>query len=105
MKCTLPTSATRGIRMSRLGFDLWSRGRTRITQPLGVVNGKLFMTVDKDAPNRKIIAAPVATPEAEHWTTVIPEGTMPIQDASLVAGQLGLLSLQDVCLGSEALHA
>ncbi len=63
---------------------------------LGVVNGKLFMTVDRDAPNRKIIAAPVATPEAEHWTTVIPEGTMPIQDASLVAGQLGLLSLQDV---------
>ncbi len=63
---------------------------------LGVVNGKLFMTVDKNAPNRKIIAAPVATPEAEHWTTVIPEGTMPIQDASLVAGQLGVLSLQDV---------
>ena len=63
---------------------------------LGVVNGKLFMTVDRDAPNRKIIATPVATPEAEHWTTVIPEGTMPIQDASLVAGQLGLLSLQDV---------
>ena len=65
-------------------------------KPLGVVNGKLFMTVDKDAPNRKIIAAPVATPEAEHWTTVIPEGTMPIQDASLVAGQLGLLTLRDV---------
>ena len=63
---------------------------------LGVVNGKLFMTVDRDAPNRKIIATPVATPEAEHWTTVIPEGTMPNQDASLVAGQLGLLSLQDV---------
>ncbi|MGC9997693.1 MAG: prolyl oligopeptidase family serine peptidase [Terriglobia bacterium] len=65
-------------------------------RPLGVENGKLFMTVDKDAPNRKIIAAPIATPEAEHWTTVIPEGTMPIEDASLVAGQLGLLSLQDV---------
>jgi len=63
---------------------------------LGVANGKLYMMVDKDAPNRKIIVAPVATPEAEHWTTVIPEGTMPIQDASLVAGQLGLLSLQDV---------
>ena len=64
--------------------------------PLGVANGKLFMTVDKDAPNRKIIAAPVATPEAEHWTTVIPEGAMPIEGASLVAGQIGLLSLQDV---------
>jgi prolyl oligopeptidase len=65
-------------------------------RPLGVANGKLFMTVDRDAPNRKIIAAPVATPEAVHWTTVLPEGTMPIEEASLVAGQLGLLSLQDV---------
>ena len=65
-------------------------------KPLGVANGRLFMIVDKDAPNRKIIAAPIATPKPEHWTTVIPEGTMPIQAASLVAGRLGLLSLQDV---------
>ena len=65
-------------------------------KPLGIANGKLFMTIDKNAPNRKIVAAPVATPEPEHWTTVIPEGTMPIAGASLVAGQLGLLSLQDV---------
>lgn len=65
-------------------------------KPLGVANGKLFMIVDKDAPKRKIIAAPAATPEVQHWTTVIPEGTMPIEGASLVAGQLGLLSLQDV---------
>jgi len=63
---------------------------------LGVVSGKLFMTVDRDAPNRKIIATPVATPEVEHWTTVIPEGTMPIQNAALVAGHIGLLTLQDV---------
>ena len=64
--------------------------------PLGVANGKLFMIVDKDAPKRKIVATPVATPEARYWTTVIPEGSMPIEGASLVAGQLGLLSLQDV---------
>ena len=65
-------------------------------RPLGVAGGKLFMLVDKDAPNRKIIAAPVATPEAQYWATVIPEGSMPIEGASLVAGRLGLLSLQDV---------
>jgi RHS repeat-associated protein len=50
----------------------------------------------KDAPNRKIIAAPAATPEAKYWTTLIPEGSTPIEGASLVAGQLGVLSLQDV---------
>jgi len=82
--------------------DVRARIRSIVTgqdanyRPLGVENGKLFMMTDKDAPNRKIVTAPIATPEAEHWTTLIPEGTMPIQDASLVAGQLGLLSLQDV---------
>ncbi len=64
--------------------------------PLGVVSGKLLMLVDKDAPNRKVVAAPVAMPEVKNWTTVISEGTMPIEGASLVAGQIGVLSLRDV---------
>ncbi len=65
-------------------------------RPLGVVAGRLFMLVDKDAPKRKIVAVPVATPEPKNWSTVIPEGAMPIEGASLVAGQIGVLSLQDV---------
>ncbi len=65
-------------------------------RPLGVASGKLFMLVDKGAPNRKVVAVPVSKPAIENWTTVIPEGTMPIEDASLVAGQIGILSLQDV---------
>jgi len=64
--------------------------------PLGVVNGKLYLQVDKDAPRRKIVSTPVATPDPKHWTTVIPEGATPIEGASLVAGQIGVLSLQDV---------
>ncbi|MEW5916451.1 MAG: prolyl oligopeptidase family serine peptidase [Gemmatimonadota bacterium] len=64
--------------------------------PLGVANGRLYMQVDKNAPKRKIIAAPVATPEPRHWTTVVPEGDNAIQGASLIAGRVGVLSLQDV---------
>ena len=64
--------------------------------PLGVVNGRLYLQVDKDAPKRKIVSAPIATPEPRSWTTVIPEGSMPIEGASLVAGRIGMLSLQDV---------
>ncbi|HEU4631860.1 MAG TPA: prolyl oligopeptidase family serine peptidase, partial [Gemmatimonadaceae bacterium] len=64
--------------------------------PLGVADGRLYLQVDRDAPNRKIVAAPVATPDPAHWATVIPEGDMPIEGASLVAGRLGVLSLQDV---------
>ena len=64
--------------------------------PLGVVHGRLYLQVDKDAPKRKIVSAPVATPGPSSWTTVIPEGAMPIEAASLVAGRIGTLSLQDV---------
>ena len=64
--------------------------------PLGVVHGRLYLQVDRDAPKRKIVSAPVATPGPSSWTTVIPEGAMPIEAASLVAGRIGTLSLQDV---------
>jgi prolyl oligopeptidase len=64
--------------------------------PLGVANGRLYLQIDKDAPRRKIVAAPVASPEPKNWKTVIPEGETAIQGASLIAGRIGVLSLQDV---------
>ncbi|HXP62278.1 MAG TPA: prolyl oligopeptidase family serine peptidase [Dongiaceae bacterium] len=64
--------------------------------PLGVAEGKLFLQIDKNAPHRKIVAAPTATPGPSNWETIIPEGPMPIEGASLVAGQIGVLTLRDV---------
>src|SRR5207237_742641 len=63
---------------------------------LGVAKGKLYLQIDKNAPNRKIVAAPIANPVPSSWTTVIPEGDLPIEGASLIAGRIGVLSLQDV---------
>src|SRR5207237_8127678 len=63
---------------------------------LGVAKGKLYLQIDKNAPNRKIVAAPIANPAPSSWTTVIPEGDLPIEGASLIAGRIGVLSLQDV---------
>jgi prolyl oligopeptidase len=63
---------------------------------LGVAQGRLYLQVDKDAPNRKIVSAPIGSPGPRSWTTVIPEAKMPIEGASLVAGRIGTLSLQDV---------
>ena len=63
---------------------------------LGVANGKLFIQTDKGAPNRKIVATPVTALRPSNWVTVIPEAEMPIEGASLVAGRIGVLSLQDV---------
>ncbi len=64
--------------------------------PLGVAGGRLYILSDKDAPNREIVAAPVATPDPAHWARVIAAGEMPVEGASLVAGRIGTLSLKDV---------
>ena len=64
--------------------------------PLGVVNGQLYMQVDKDAPNRKIVTVPLADPAPANWKTIIPEGDQPIEGASMVAGKIGVLTLEDV---------
>jgi prolyl oligopeptidase len=66
--------------------------------PLGVANGKIFLQIDKNAPNRKIVVAPADAPEPANWRTLIPEGEMPIEGSSLIAGKIGILSLQDVAL-------
>ena len=63
---------------------------------LGVANGKIYLQIDKDTPNRKIVATPASAPDAKTWETVIPESDMPIEGASLVAGRIGVLSLKDV---------
>jgi prolyl oligopeptidase len=64
--------------------------------PLGVAAGKVYLQIDKDTPNRKIVATPAAAPDPKTWTTVVPEGDLPMEGASLVAGRIGVLSLQDV---------
>jgi prolyl oligopeptidase len=63
---------------------------------LGVANGTLYLQIDKDTPNRKIVATPASAPDAKTWKTIVPEGQLPMEGASLVAGRIGVLSLQDV---------
>ncbi len=58
--------------------------------PLGVVNGQLYLQTDRGAPNRKIVAAPIATPDPAHWHDVLPEGKTAIQTSGLVAGRLAV---------------
>jgi prolyl oligopeptidase len=64
--------------------------------PLGVVNGRLYIQTDQNAPNRKIVSVGLGTGKLERRTTVIPASDLPIEAASLVAGRLGVLALQDV---------
>jgi prolyl oligopeptidase len=71
-------------------------GHTAAYDPLGIVNGTLYMTTDRDAPRRRIVAVPLATPDVSHWKEIVPQGPNTIESADLVAGRLALTTLEDV---------
>ena len=65
-------------------------------EPLGVVRGTLYLRTDLNAPNKKIVAAPIDAPAAANWKTIVPESRNVIESASLVAGRIAVNSLVDV---------
>ena len=69
-------------------------------EPLGVVNGLLFVKTDRDAPNKKIVAVPIDRPDAANWKTIVPAGKDVIESAGMVAGKIVVNRLVDVA--SEA---
>jgi prolyl oligopeptidase len=71
-------------------------GHTAGYDPLGVVGGTLYLATDRDAPNRKVVAVPIAKPDVKNWKTIVPEGKTAIQGAGLVAGKLVVSALEDV---------
>ena len=64
--------------------------------PLGVVNGTLYLVTDRDAPKRKLVSAPLASPQIANWRTVIAEGPNPLGGVNLVAGRISATTLEDV---------
>lgn len=71
-------------------------GHTAAYEPLGVADGTMYLMTDRDAPNRKIVAAAVDRPEPANWKTLIPESKSVIESATLVAGKLAVNRLVDV---------
>ena len=71
-------------------------GHTAAYNPLGVVNGTLYMQTDRDAPNKKIVSVPVDRPNPSGWKSIVPQGKNSIEAAALVAGKLAINMLVDV---------
>ena len=71
-------------------------GHTAAYDPLGVVNGTLYLTTDRDAPNKKVVAVPIDRPAVANWKTIVPETKNAIENARLVAGKLAVNALVDV---------
>ena len=70
-------------------------GHTAAYEPLGVVNGTLYLLTDRDAPNKKVVAVPLDRPDAANWKTVVAESRHSIDTARLVAGKLAVNALVD----------
>jgi prolyl oligopeptidase len=71
-------------------------GHDAAYDPIGVVKGTLYLLTDRDAPRRRIVAVPIATPGVDHWRVVVPQGASTIESADLVAGRLVVTTLEDV---------
>ena len=71
-------------------------GHDAAYNPIGIVNGVVYLLTDKDAPRRRVVAAPLESPGTERWRTVVPQGTSTIASADLVAGRVAVVTLEDV---------
>jgi prolyl oligopeptidase len=71
-------------------------GHTALYKPLGVVDGRLYLLTDSDAPNKKVVAVSIDRPDPANWKTVVPETINAIDAAHLVAGRIAVNALADV---------
>ncbi len=80
-------------------------GHTAQYQPMGVVNGMLYLLTDREAPKKKVVAVPIAQPDVAGWKTIVPESEHSIESASLVAGRVAINRLEDVASAPVAVPA
>ena len=71
-------------------------GHTAAYDPLGVVNGLLYLRTDREAPNGKIVAAPIDRADPANWKTIVPESKNAIEAAHLIAGKVAVNAMVDV---------
>jgi len=71
-------------------------GHTAEYDPLGVVNGTLYLKTDRDAPSKKVVAVAIDKPDPANWKTIVPEASNAIEDATMVAGKIAINRLVDV---------
>jgi prolyl oligopeptidase len=71
-------------------------GHTAAYEPLGVVDGTIYLLTDRDAPKKKVVAVPIDRSDAANWKTIVPESKNTIESARLIAGKLAVNALVDV---------
>ncbi|MGA3166995.1 MAG: prolyl oligopeptidase family serine peptidase [Terriglobia bacterium] len=56
----------------------------------------LYVLTDYEAPNYRVVKVPIADPQPQHWTNIVPEGKDVISGISIVGGKLFVTGLHDV---------
>ena len=77
-------------------------GHDAAYDPIGIVDGVVYLLTDRDAQRRRIVAAPLASPAVDRWRSVVPEGKSTIESADLVGGRLAVVTLEDVAGSSPS---
>jgi prolyl oligopeptidase len=64
--------------------------------PFGNEGPVLFLRTDKDAPNRKVVALDIRTPQPSAWKVIVPERKEAIESLALIGGRIVAQYLVDV---------
>ncbi len=61
-------------------------GATRARAPWVGRDGRLYVFTDLDAPRGRLAVTDPATPEAEHWTDLVPQADALLDDVAVLDG-------------------
>lgn len=94
------TSGTE-IRMRKAGqktapFTVLAPGFNHNHSVIGNVGNLQYLLTDLGAANKRIVAIDPAKADSTQWTTIVPEGAEPIENATLAGGILIVSRLKDV---------
>jgi prolyl oligopeptidase len=76
-------------------FDLLIKGFAYDSAPVEVVDGKVLVYTNEDAPNFRVVAVDPKNPAKENWQTVIPEKPEVLSGAGTAGGYLFCNYLKD----------
>jgi len=76
-------------------FELLVKGFAYDTSPVEVVDGKVLVYTNEDAPNFRVVAIDPKNPAKENWQTVVPERPETLSGATAAGGYLFTNYLKD----------
>lgn len=81
-------------------FKCISDSLNNITNPVEIIDGKLYMITNIGAPNNKLVAVDINNPEMRNWKDVLPETEKVLSSIAVINGKL--VAVYDVDASNKA---